>query len=145
MSSWRFALDAEKDRGLPPACRRTRVRGADGCRRGPTLGRSSSASSPRHHSDNICWKSAIGAVAKLARFRHTDAMSLPRQKAVVARERFLRRIGTDTPFYRLFDLMPDVSFFAKDRNFRLMCANRRFVERFGFRDESQVVGKDDFE
>jgi AraC-like DNA-binding protein len=100
---------------------------------------------PLRRSDNICWKSAIGAVAKLKRFRHTDAMSLPRQKAVAARERFIRRIGTDTPFYRLFDLMPDVSFFAKDSNFRLMCANRRFVERFGFRDESQVVGKDDFE
>ena len=40
--------------------------------------------------------------------------------------------------------MPDVSFFAKDRNFHLMCASQRFIERFGFRDETQVIGKDDF-
>jgi AraC-like DNA-binding protein len=60
------------------------------------------------------------------------------------RERFLRRIGTETPFYRLFDVMPDISFFAKDRQSRLMCASRRFIERFGFRSEAQVIGKDDF-
>ncbi|MEA3206998.1 MAG: hypothetical protein QOE70_55 [Chthoniobacter sp.] len=61
------------------------------------------------------------------------------------RERFLRSVGDDTPFYRLFDLMPDVSFFAKDRQFRLMCASQRFLERFGFREEAEVIGKDDFE
>lgn len=72
-------------------------------------------------------------------------MSLPRQQAALARARFLRRVGTDTPFYRLFDLMPEVSFFAKDDRFRLMCASRSFVERFGFTDEAQIVGKDDFE
>lgn len=72
-------------------------------------------------------------------------MSLPRRQAVSARESFLRRISSDTTFYRLFDLMPDVSFFAKDRQFRLMCASRRFIERFGFRDESEIVGKNDFD
>ncbi|MBC8002695.1 MAG: AraC family transcriptional regulator [Opitutaceae bacterium] len=57
----------------------------------------------------------------------------------------MRSISSDTPFYRLFDLVPDVSFFAKDRQFRLMCASQRFIERFGFRDEAQVIGRDDFE
>jgi PAS domain S-box-containing protein len=63
----------------------------------------------------------------------------------ISRESFLRRIGPDTPFYRLFDYMPDVAFFAKDRHFRLVCASRRFVERFGFKEEAQLVGRDDFE
>ena len=72
-------------------------------------------------------------------------MSLPRAKALAARDRFLRCIGSETPFYRLFDHLPDVSFFAKDRHFRLMCASRQFIERFGFREESQLVGRDDFE
>jgi PAS domain S-box-containing protein len=72
-------------------------------------------------------------------------MSRPRQKATADRERFLRRIGSDTPFYRLFDHLPEISFFAKDHHFRLMSASRRFLERFGFRDESQVIGKNDFE
>ena len=64
--------------------------------------------------------------------------------ATMAREKFLHSIGSDTPFYRLFDLVPDVSFFARDRQFRLMCASQRFIERFGFRDEAQVIGSDDF-
>lgn len=64
-----------------------------------------------------------------------------------ARERahFLKCIGTESPFYQLFDFLPEISFFAKDRHFRLMCASQRFVERFGFRSEAQVIGKDDFE
>lgn len=72
-------------------------------------------------------------------------MSTPLKDAQAARERFLKSLSADTPFYRLFDHMPDVAFFAKDRQFRLMCASRRFVERFGLRDESQVIGRDDFD
>src|SRR5688572_1999841 len=71
-------------------------------------------------------------------------MPAPRPRPAELRERFLRRIGSDTPFYRLFDVMPDISFFAKDREFRLMCASQRFIERFGFASEAQVIGKDDF-
>jgi AraC-like DNA-binding protein len=71
-------------------------------------------------------------------------MPAARRSALSAREKFLRRLGSDTPFYRLFDLMPDVSFFAKDRQCRLMCASQQFIKRFGFRDEAQVIGKDDF-
>ena len=78
-------------------------------------------------------------------FCKVPGMSLPASQATATRARFLRRIGHDTPFYQLFDVMPDVSFFAKDRQFRLMCASRRFIERFGLRDEAQVIGRDDFE
>ena len=72
-------------------------------------------------------------------------MASARETVLHQRERFLRQIGAETPFYRLFDLMPDTSFFAKDRHFRLMCASQRFYERFGFRSEAQVIGKDDFD
>lgn len=72
-------------------------------------------------------------------------MSSSRKAALAERDRFLRRIDAATPFYRLFDHMPDVSFFAKDHRFRLMCASQRFIERFGYHDESQVLGKDDFQ
>lgn len=61
------------------------------------------------------------------------------------RARFLSRIGPDSEFYRLFDFLPEVSFFAKDENFRLMCASRRFYERFGCRTEAEIIGRDDFE
>lgn len=61
------------------------------------------------------------------------------------RQRFLRAIADDSVFYRLFDHLPGISFFAKDRQFRLVCANRHFIERFGFTRETQIVGKSDFD
>ncbi len=72
-------------------------------------------------------------------------MPTSRPELLLERERYLRQIGPDTPFYRLFDHMPDMSFFAKDRHFRLMCASQHFIERFGFRHEAQVIGKTDFD
>lgn len=61
------------------------------------------------------------------------------------RARFIRRVSVESPFYRLFDHLPDVAFFAKDAQFRLMCASRRFIERFGFTAEEQIIGKNDFD
>lgn len=68
-----------------------------------------------------------------------DAMS-----PLEIRQRFLERLGPETPFYRLFDLLPGVSFFAKDEQFRLVAANRAFYERLGFSSEQEIVGRDDF-
>ena len=45
----------------------------------------------------------------------------------------------------MFDHLPDLAFFAKDRDFRFMCASRRFMDRFGFHDENDIVGKNDFD
>ena len=70
---------------------------------------------------------------------------LPHREAAALRERFVRRISAKTPFYQLFDHLQEISFFAKDRQFRLMCASQRFLERFGFSSETEVVGRDDFE
>ena len=61
------------------------------------------------------------------------------------RERFIRRVSADSPFYRLFDHLPDLAFFAKDAQFRFMCASQRFMDRFGIADESGIVGKNDFD
>lgn len=60
------------------------------------------------------------------------------------RERFIRRVSASSPFYRLFDHLPDLAFFAKDSQFRFMCASRRFMDRFGISQEEDIVGKDDF-
>lgn len=72
-------------------------------------------------------------------------MASARQSVIASRVRFLGQISADTPFYQLFDHLPEISFFAKDRDYRLMCASRRFLERFGFRNEAQIIGRDDFE
>jgi PAS domain S-box-containing protein len=61
------------------------------------------------------------------------------------RARFVRRMAVESSFYRLFDHMPDVAFFAKDEHYRFICANRRFVERFGLHTEEEIIGKDDFD
>ncbi|MGV3533981.1 MAG: helix-turn-helix domain-containing protein [Chthoniobacteraceae bacterium] len=68
-----------------------------------------------------------------------------RSPAEDARAEFLRSISAATPFYQLFDHLPEIAFFAKDRDFRLMCASKRFLDGFGFRSEADVIGKSDFE
>jgi PAS domain S-box-containing protein len=61
------------------------------------------------------------------------------------RDRFIRRVSAASPFYQMFDHLPDLAFFAKDREFRLMCASRRFIERFGFHHEAEMIGRNDFD
>ena len=65
--------------------------------------------------------------------------------SVSRRDAFLQNIAPDSQFYGLFNHLPDISFFAKDSDFRLVCANRHFIERFGFKEESEIIGKDDFD
>lgn len=65
--------------------------------------------------------------------------------AKTIRSSFLASVGEQSPFYRLFDYLPDVAFFVKDSSFRIMGASRLFFERFGFHAESEIIGKDDFE
>jgi AraC-like DNA-binding protein len=81
----------------------------------------------------------FGAARRLFFACHCHALS-PSRPANASCGRLTRALR-----FRLFDHLPEVSFFAKDRAFRLMCASRRFIERFGFRDEVQLIGKDDFE
>ena len=69
----------------------------------------------------------------------------PSDSPSTLRERFIRRVSVDSPFYQLFDHLPDLAFFAKDSQFRFMCASRRFMERFGIVSEAGIVGKNDFD
>jgi PAS domain S-box-containing protein len=66
-------------------------------------------------------------------------------KTAGLRSDFLQRMGVGSPFYQLFDYMPDVAFFAKDEQFRIVCASKGFLERFGFEMESDIVGRTDFD
>lgn len=54
-------------------------------------------------------------------------------------------MGSTTPFYQLFDHLPGISFFAKNRQFEIVCANDLFLKRFGLLDESEIIGKSDFD
>ncbi len=69
----------------------------------------------------------------------------PKASALELRARFLSQIGPATPFYQLFEHLPDIAFFAKDAQCRIVGASRLFYERFGFQKEADILGKDDFE
>lgn len=51
------------------------------------------------------------------------------------------RLGGE--FHRLFEHIPNVMFFAKDRERRLFMGNQRFLEHCGFTSVAEVVGKFD--
>jgi AraC-like DNA-binding protein len=51
----------------------------------------------------------------------------------------------DGACYRILDHVPGVNFFAKDRTGRTMFASRGILERYGMRDESEMLGLTDFD
>lgn len=59
--------------------------------------------------------------------------------------RFFNQLAPESQFYHIFDFLPGISFFAKDREFRLMAANRSFLDRLAVEDEKAIIGKNDFE
>tara|TARA_R110002096_G_scaffold365600_2_gene558940 strand:+ start:1076 stop:1819 length:744 start_codon:yes stop_codon:yes gene_type:complete len=58
---------------------------------------------------------------------------------------FLRSISPDTHFEVLFDQLPGISFFAKNKNFEIVSANQTFWKRLGCQSEAEVIGKCDFD
>lgn len=58
---------------------------------------------------------------------------------------FLRDVAPETHFEVVFDHLPGVSFFAKNRDFRIVSANRAFWERLNGSCEEDIIGRTDFE
>lgn len=56
---------------------------------------------------------------------------------------FLKQIGSLQQLVRLFDLMPDVSFFMKDREGRFVALNRLGCEFCNVKSERDALGKSD--
>jgi AraC-like DNA-binding protein len=48
-------------------------------------------------------------------------------------------------FHRLFDHVPGAHFFAKSRDGHLMFASRGLLQRYQMRDESEIIGRTDFD
>lgn len=61
------------------------------------------------------------------------------------RSQFLRSLAPDSQFYQVFDHLPGISFFAKNSRFQIVCANRHFIESLGYKEETDLIGKDDFD
>jgi AraC-like DNA-binding protein len=71
----------------------------------------------------------------------------PAHTARLARERtaWLRRLAPESLPHRIFDYLPDLTFFAKDARGRLMLASRRIYELYGLRDDSDLLGLTDYD
>ncbi len=71
--------------------------------------------------------------------------SLPPAPADAGRAAFLEAMDPRRNIRELFEHLPGIAFFLKDRHSVLMGANRSFLERFGFTDEEEIIGKSDFD
>ena len=61
------------------------------------------------------------------------------------RAAFLESIRPEMAFHLLFDHLPGVLFFAKDREGRLLAANRALLDLYGYAREEDFWGVTDFE
>ncbi|MEM8668588.1 MAG: AraC family transcriptional regulator [Planctomycetota bacterium] len=59
--------------------------------------------------------------------------------------RFLQRLGPDSHAFCLFDYLPGLSFFVKDRKGRFIALNRRGCEYCGVASEEEAIGKTDYD
>ncbi len=60
-------------------------------------------------------------------------------------QRFLEAVDPSRHFFRLFDCIESILFFAKDVDGRLLAANTALLRHYGYRSESEFVGKTDFD
>jgi len=67
------------------------------------------------------------------------------EEAQYMREKFLEEIPPEHHFHRLFDHLPDLLFFVKNRNGALLFANEGLVRHYGFDSEKNFVGRTDFD
>ena len=64
---------------------------------------------------------------------------------LIKRKQFLDAVHPVDQFRGLFEHIPDISFFVKNRDYQLVMANRAFWERLECASEEELLGKDDFE
>ena len=64
--------------------------------------------------------------------------------AAISPQTFLRQVR-GAELARLFDLLPDMSFFIKDRQGRFMAVNRRGCDYCGVKHEKDAIGKTDLD
>ena len=68
-----------------------------------------------------------------------------RKERVAKRDAWLREIDPGCQFHLLFDLIPGVYFFAKDRQGEFMFLGRNNRERCHLKDDAAVIGLNDFD
>lgn len=61
------------------------------------------------------------------------------------REAWIAGLEPSSLFHRLFDHVPGVHFFAKNKDGRLMFASRGLLDRYQMRDDTEILGRTDFD
>ncbi len=61
------------------------------------------------------------------------------------RDEFLEDLDASAELMLLFEHLPDVHFFVKDRESNIVASNRLFARRMGFESEAELIGKSTWE
>lgn len=85
---------------------------------------------------------SAAAIRSDSTMRRTE---LSRSETAKLRRDFFASIDPRGHFNQLFDHLPDVHFFAKDREGRILFANASLARLYGFESESEFIGRTDFE
>lgn len=75
--------------------------------------------------------------------RRGSRSKLELQRWHVYRAEWVSQLGPESHFHLLFDHIPGVAFFAKDRDGRLLYASHSLLSRYGISDESGILGLKD--
>ncbi len=70
---------------------------------------------------------------------------MKREKPAAATEGFFRRVAEPAVFAELFDVLPDIYLFIKDRQHRYVKVNRSELALHGCKTEAEMIGKTDFD
>ena len=84
-------------------------------------------------------------MAKVPKIMVSDPSSQP-LNAVELQRTFFERMGGPQQFQQLFEHLPGVYFFVKDRQSRMVCASQPFWQHLGAASEADIIGRmdDDF-
>lgn len=61
------------------------------------------------------------------------------------KQHVLRRLAVNHELFRLFDSLPDICFFSKDRKGIFIMGNQAFLEKLGLDREEDLIGKNDYD
>lgn len=81
----------------------------------------------------------------MAKLRPPPATDSPIPDPAAFQRDFFARMGDPRQMRQLFEHLPGVYFFVKDRHSRLVSASRPFWEQLGVRSEAEIIGRTDHE
>lgn len=82
---------------------------------------------------------------KLVNDADREAVSSETLDPAEFQHRFFAQMAGPLQFQHLFEHLPGVYFFVKDRQSRMVCASQPFWEHLGAKSESEIIGRTDYD